>query len=427
MRIAVLVDRFLPVSETFVLRQIVGLLERGHNVDIFARSPADAIDATNVNQDAVRRLGERVHYLRGPRNYFWRALKAVWLIASMGWQHPITFARALNVLQYRRAALSLNLLYSAACLIGAGRQFDIVHCQYGQLGLVALRLKKIGALAGKLVTSFRGNDSTRYLKAHPGAYRELFREGDLFCPVSEFLKHVIIAAGCSEKRTQVLHSGVDCAKLTYSPRERDPDEPTKLLTVSRLEDKKGVAYAIEAVARLARQGKRVSFVIAGDGRLRLSLERLIQDVGLSGGQVRILGWVSEEQVTRLLREAHILVAPSVTAENGDQEGIPNALKEAMATGLPVVSTWHSGIPELVEDGVSGFLVPERDVDALADRLAYLIDHPELWPAMGRAGRMKVEREFDMKRLNDTLVDLYQQLLHNGAPAYTEDHELVTAH
>ncbi|HEY6104105.1 MAG TPA: glycosyltransferase, partial [bacterium] len=124
--------------------------------------------------------------------------------------------------------------------------------------------------------------------------------------------------------------------------------------------------------------------------------------------------VEQGEIRRLLEGAHILLAPSVTAQDGDQEGIPNVVKEAMATGMPVVSTRHSGIPELVQDAVSGFLVAERDVDALAERLVFLIDHPETWPEMGRAGRRKVEADFDVEHMHDRLIALYAQVLDRGA-------------
>ena len=100
--------------------------------------------------------------------------------------------------------------------------------------------------------------------------------------------------------------------------------------------------------------------------------------------------------------------------SGETEGIPNVLKEAMATGIPVIGTWHSGIPELVTDGVSGLLVPERDVDALAEALVTLVDHPGRWPAMGLAGRQRVEAEFDSDKLNQELVELYEQVLLEGS-------------
>jgi colanic acid/amylovoran biosynthesis glycosyltransferase len=90
----------------------------------------------------------------------------------------------------------------------------------------------------------------------------------------------------------------------------------------------------------------------------------------------------------------------------------NTLKEAMAMGLPVISTLHGGIPELVKDGISGFLVPERDVDAIAQRLIYLIEHPEIWPQMGKAGRAYVETHYNLNDLNDELVRIYQRVSNN---------------
>ncbi|MBA7689291.1 GDP-mannose-dependent alpha-(1-6)-phosphatidylinositol monomannoside mannosyltransferase [subsurface metagenome] len=126
--------------------------------------------------------------------------------------------------------------------------------------------------------------------------------------------------------------------------------------------------------------------------------------------VKILGAVEQDEILKLYQQAHIFVLPSVTASNGDQEGIPVVLMEAQAVGLPIISTYHSGIPEVIMDGKSGFLVPEKDVNALADRLDYLIEHPEIWSEMGRCGRNFVEEKYDIKKLNQQLVEIYQNLI-----------------
>ena len=123
------------------------------------------------------------------------------------------------------------------------------------------------------------------------------------------------------------------------------------------------------------------------------------------------GWRNHDDVIRLMKESHILMAPSITAADGDQEGIPNVAKEAMATGLPVLSTWHGGIPELVENGVTGYLVSERDVEALTERLIHFCDEPDEWTGMGERARAKVEAEFDRERINDDLEALYAQVSH----------------
>ncbi len=150
--------------------------------------------------------------------------------------------------------------------------------------------------------------------------------------------------------------------------------------------------------------------MVGDGVLREQLQQMIEGMGIER-QVKLLGWKTQEEVKILLEESHVLVAPSVTSDSGDQEGIPTAIKEAMASGLPVISTLHSGIPELVVDGVSGLLVSERDAASIADALAYLISHPERCKEMGQAGRRQVEQKFDTNSLNKKLEELYLGLMH----------------
>ena len=110
-----------------------------------------------------------------------------------------------------------------------------------------------------------------------------------------------------------------------------------------------------------------------------------------------------------MNESHIFILSSITAKDGDQEGQGLVLQEAQAMGLPILSTYHNGIPEGVVDKKSGFLVPERDVDALADRLNYLIEHPNTWQDMGKTGREFVEKKYDIKKLNQKLVEIYQRL------------------
>ena len=406
MRIAFFVPIFPVTSETFILRQITGMIDRGHEVDIYARARAKEQPV----QAAVDRYGllARTRFADAvPERRARRAIGAARLLmASQGWRRPGVVLRALDVRRYGRAAASLSLLYAALPLVRR-QPYGVLHCQFGPEGPPVLALRQIGALTGKLVTSFRGYDAPpRPTPDCPGPYGELFKEGDLFLPVSASLAARLVDAGCDPRKIQVLHSGIDLGQLAFAERQPPGEgEPLRVVTIARLVEKKGVAYAIRAVARLREAGRRVTYTVVGEGALRGELERLIGELGV-GAHVRLLGWRSHDEVIRLCGSAHLMVAPSVTAANGDQEGIPNAVKEAMALGLPVVATRHSGIPELVEDGVSGLLVPERDVDALADRLAYLIDHGDAWATMARAGRAVVEADFDIEKLNDSLERLY---------------------
>jgi colanic acid/amylovoran biosynthesis glycosyltransferase len=159
----------------------------------------------------------------------------------------------------------------------------------------------------------------------------------------------------------------------------------------------------------------VEYRVLGDGPLRERLTGLAEQLGVAD-RVTLHGRHGQEKVRGALEESDVLVAASVTAADGDEEGIPNVLKEAMALGLPVVGTRHAGIPELIEDGVSGFLVPERDAAALAAALQRLTREPGRWAAMGRAGRAKIEMEYDIDRLNDRLAGLLENLIRPEAPS-----------
>lgn len=409
MKIAYIVSQFPSATETFIQSQIVGMMDAGLEVNIFAGKARDDLE---IPDDLKRyHLRERTMYQAMPKNVIIRFGKGLHLIFKYISKHPGPILKALNVFRYGRIAASLSLLYRIIPFLGKG-PYDIIHCQFGTHGLEGLCVKQVLAETAKLVTSFRGFDASYSVHKRPDLYKELFMEGDLFLPVSQSLKDRIVQLGCDDSKIVVLPSGIDFQKLGYSPKKVCHGEPIQVITVGRLIEKKGIAYAIQSIDKIVKSGKFINYSVIGDGELRGDLERLIEERDLKE-HVHLLGWKTHDEVIRLLESAHILIAPSVTTKDGDQEGIPNAIKEAMAMGLPVIGTQHGGIPELVEDGVSGFLVLERDVDAIADRLSYLIDHSEKWADMGRAGRARVETYYDIKALNDRLVVLYGQICGKG--------------
>lgn len=405
MRIAFLTQEFPCISNTFILNQIVGLIDRGHDIDILGSRVGDLY---NTHTDFYKYdLLDRMRYIPKPRNYMHRVFKAAYLLAKPYAQHKATL-NALNVWKYGIRVMSLTGLYTALSFLKE-KPYDIVHCQFGPFGVAAIPLLQQGVITGKLVTSFRGSDITKNLSLNPGIYDNLFKAGHLFLPVSKNFKDILVEEGCAENKIVIHHSGIACNRFVYADRHRAENEVTKILFIGRLVEKKGVIYAIQAIARILALGKKISLTIIGDGPLRKEIDRFVAGQGI-GDHVCMIGQKTQEEVINYLQNSHILVAPCITAENNEQEGIPNVIKEAMATGMPVISTVHSGIPELIEDCVSGCLVPERDLEALIERLIYLTDHPEIWPMMGKAGRNKIESEFDINKLNDELVKLYQHLL-----------------
>jgi colanic acid/amylovoran biosynthesis glycosyltransferase len=408
MKIAFVVGPFPKPSETFILNQMTGLIDRGHDLDIYAseKQPLDALHG-----DMIRyRLIERTVFLKGGAKS--AALRCAQVLARAALLLPKTGMWPYLRILRARPKVQFPLRQAQEMQKLGCRSYDIIHCQFGTIGSRIQVLRELGAISGKLVVSFRGFDATR--KVNQGLdYADLFRGGDLFLPVCDSIARLLKHLGCPLEKIQVHRSGISLKAFPYSSRYRLQGEPTRLVSVARLTEKKGLRFAVEAVAQAVRQGRRFSYVIIGDGEEREALKRQIARLGLDG-HIRLLGWRSREEVIGILGGSHILVAPSITASTGDQEGIPNALKEGMAMGLPVLSTMHAGIPELVQDCVSGFLVREGDASALAEKLCSLADNPGLWQKMGRSGRDRIEAEYDNDVLNDRLVGLYESLKH--APA-----------
>lgn len=409
MKIAFLVGEFPSLSETFILNQITGLIERGHEVDVYATVPRGQakIHPDVEKYDLLRRT---YYYPQIPRNYLLRLLKGFLLIFANFFNSPKVLLRSLNISKYGRKATSLRLLYDAIPFLRHRPQYDVIQCHFGNNGLKGMELRDIGAIQGKLCTTFHGLDISGHLQKFGNRlYDTLFEKGDFFLAISEYWRDRLIKLGCKEKKIAVHRMGIDCQKFSFRPRQAHNDSIVRLVTIARLVEKKGVEYGIQAVAKLREAFPNLEYNIVGDGELRNPLEQLIQELGIKD-TVKLLGWKQEKEITKILNEADILLAPSVTSKTGDQEGIPVVLIEAMAIGLPVVSTQHSGIPELVENSISGYLVAERDVDALADKINYFIQHPQSWIEMGQQGRSKVESFYNINQLNDQLVTIYQKIL-----------------
>ena len=210
---------------------------------------------------------------------------------------------------------------------------------------------------------------------------------------------------CPPIKIHRLPVGLDPNEFLFRERSVKAGEPLRILTVGRLVEIKGHEFAIRALGQLRLKHPAVCYDIVGEGPLRSRLEKLIAELGLQQA-VRLHGALGGAEVKRLLSEAHLFLLASVSVE-GDQEGQGLVLQEAQAAGLPVVATNHGALPEGLVAGQSGFLVPERDTPALAERLHHLAQHPETWPAMGRAGRKFVEEHFDVRKLNLQLTDLYE--------------------
>lgn len=415
MKIAFIVGTFPTLSVSFILNQIKGLIDHGHEVDIYALDgrPEDVSKVHPIVEEY--KLLERTYYPPKRRdNNGFRWLK-LWILLLVNLsKNSFVLWQLLDRKRFGKEAKYQRLIYKAIPFLRR-KPYDIIHCQFGIFGLMALAFRDIGIIQGKILTTFRGYDISKYLqKRGERVYDQLFEQGDFFLTNCDYFRQRAIQLGCDEQKIRVLGSGIDCRKFAFTPRYFPADGCVRIVSIGRLSEKKGIEYGIRAIAKLAPVHSKIEYNIIGDGSLKEYFQNLIAELGV-GHIVNLLGWKQQEELVEILDQSHILIAPSVTAADGNQDAPVNTLKEAMAMGLPVIGTLHGGIPELIENGISGFLVPERDADAIAEKVNYLIEHPEIWQSMGQAGRARVEETYDMYKLNQELLEIYQQLLNSELP------------
>ena len=414
MKIAFVVTHFPALSETFILNQITGLLERGHDVDIFADRPGGG----RVHADVERfHLLDKTRYApRLPGNALARAAQACVLAARHFGSAPRQVAGALNLFRFGKQAGSFKLLHSAVPFLPRRPSYDIIHAHFGPNGIKALALRDIGAVSGKLITTFHGYDVTvRVRGARRNIYARLFERGELFTWNSQFTAGRLLDLGCPPERLTQLAMGVDTRAFVPPARRVARSGGVSLLTIARLVEFKGIEYALRAVARLAPQYPDLKYRVIGDGPLRASLENLRRELGIEAN-VEFMGARPQKEVIAAYEQADLFVLPSIVGSDGGTETQGVVLIEAQAMGLPVVASRVGGIPDSLADGVSGILVPERDPETLARTLAELIERRDSWAEMGHAGRAFVKENFELRELNDRLVRLYERVRQECSPS-----------
>lgn len=288
----------------------------------------------------------------------------------------------------------------------------LIHAQFGLSGALALPLAR--HLNLPLLVHFRGSDATekpqyvRYNSLNHWLYfhrqAQLKQETRLFFTVSKFIKEKLLEQGFPANKILVHYSGINVN--AFQPDATVVREPV-VLFVGRLMAKKGCEYLIQAMAQVQAVMPEVQLVLIGDGELKPSLETMAAQYLR---RYQFLGIQPQPVVKAWMNRASLLAAPSVTAENGNSEGLPNVVLEAQAMGLPVVSTQHAGIPEGVLHGETGFLAAERNAEELAQYCLTLLQDAELWKQFSGRGQDHVRANFDRTKQTRILEDIYAAVL-----------------
>jgi len=279
----------------------------------------------------------------------------------------------------------------------------LLHIYFGQIAVHLLPL--IRAWKNPSIVSFHGADVM--VDMNRPAYREatlqMLDAVTLVLVRSESLRHALIDLGCDSEKIEVQRTGIPLDEFPFSDRAVPKRGEWRFVQAGRLIEKKGLPVTLRAFEVFVRQYPNATLTIAGEGPLLRELETLARELKI---RVSFTGFVSQDRLREIYYRSHIFLHPSQTGRDGNQEGIPNSMLEAMATGLPVFATEHGGIPEAIDHGVSGVLVPERDEFALVETLLGAVQDPGFLSRIAQSGAGAVRKKFDLFQQANRLEDIY---------------------
>jgi colanic acid/amylovoran biosynthesis glycosyltransferase len=399
MRIAYLINQYPSVSHSFIRREILALERQGH--EVFRISIRGWGEDLHGEEDRLERTRTRYVLRGGPAPLIFAFLRIL-----IG--HPVRLLRALALAwQLSRRAdrpLHFHLIYLfEACLVSTwlrSERSEHLHAHFGTNSAeVAMLVRELGGPPW----SFTVHGPEEFDKPQFIGLPEKIRRSDFVVAVSSFGRSQLFRNVTHDhwEKIKVVHCGIEPG--FYAGAAKGPAADRRLVCVGRLCEQKGQLLLIDAARRLVERGIEFELVLAGDGEMRGELETLIARYSLQN-MVRITGWISSTQVRDEILAARALVLPSFA------EGLPVVIMEAMALRRPVISTFVAGIPELIESGEHGWLIPAGDVDALAAAMLTCLDTPvETIARMGHAARTRVLERHDVDKEAAKLVDLFQSL------------------
>jgi len=416
LRVGYVVKRYPRFSETFIVREILAHEEAGLEVEIYSLRPPN----DGHFQDLIARVRGRANYLYVPAegqlpehvagttllaSHFWKALwqgnaEVPGLWAALGEFHDEPARMVYQAVQLAREVY--------------GKKIHHLHAPFASEAATVARL---GARLAGITYSFtaRAKDIFHESVCSDDLRRKL-RDASGVVTISDFhLEYLRSTYGVLASQVQRIYNGLDLEEFPY----RTPkDRPARILAVGRLVEKKGFAYLIEACGLLAQGGQDFACRIVGQGPLQSALADRIKELGLQE-RVRLSGPLPQGEVIKEMHAAAVLAVPCIVSNDGDRDGLPNVIQEALALGTPVVSTDVTGIPEIVRHMETGLQVPQRDSRALAEALDHVLGDPDMRVRLALAARRLIETDFDIRRNTARRRAIFRAAA-NGGISHPED-------
>lgn len=356
LRILVIVNKFPRITETFILEQLKALIDAKFDVTILSVWK----DETDIVQkDVIKyKLLEKVTYM--------------------------DFYDEEN--------------HEEVCSFVNSGNFDLLYCQYDGIGRVFAKLLDQQKIRGKLVCCVRGGDLVEKIKKNRQDFHTLFSHISFILPVNNYFKKILVSEGFPEEKIIIQHSAIDLSMFHFCKKEYNKRR-INIISVNRLITGKGVDISLRAIIKICKKFPQIQYYIIGNGKLFEFLEESIQKSRLED-RIHLMGWQPHEVIKQMLKKSHIFLLASIGTD-----GIPNAIMEASASGLPIISTTYGGIPEVVQNKVSGLLVKPGSISSLVRALVFLLKYPSKWHKMGKAGRKIIENNFDITKESKALVEI----------------------
>ena len=401
LRIGYVVKRYPRYSETFIVTEILAHEEAGLEIEIFSLYPP----VDSHFQDLLARVRAPVTYLppaEGRFSRFWDALREAANDAPAIWSELAS-----------ASGEEARTVFFAALVAGEARRKGIRHL-HSHFATEATAVARLAARIGGLSYSFTAHAKDIYHEnVRPEEMRLKLRDASGVITVSDYnLTYLSERYGEDASRVRRIYNGIDLERFPY---EEPANRPRRIVFVGRLVEKKGLPDLIDACAILAARGVACECRIIGSGEIEASLRDRIDLMGIQD-TVKLLGPRPQMEVIRSIREASVVAAPCVIGADGNRDGLPTVLLEAMALGTPCVSTDVTGIPEAIRHGETGIIVPQRNPEALADALGRLLDDPGLRVGLAANARSLIESRFDVRRNTALSRDFLREAAEAGSLA-----------
>lgn len=404
--IAYLTGEYPRATDTFIQREVAQLRHLGWDIRTCSIRATDPLQHVGPEQKAehagtfvvqktakspVRLLGAHARLLRKPARWF-RAAGLAWRTSPAG---------------LRNRLWQLFYFLQAGVLADHLKRGDVQHL-HNHFGNSSCSVAMLAAEMSGIPYSYTAHGPMEFFEPHHWRLDTKIARASFVAAISHFARAqcMLFSDAAHWNRIKIVHCGVEPALYARTDPDRAPGK--RLIFVGRLAGIKGVPLLLEALARLRDRHPQIHLTLIGDGPERQALETEVQETGLAD-QVTFTGYLGQDDVAAALNAADLLVLPSFA------EGVPVVLMEAMATGLPVIASRVAGVQELVEDGVSGRVLPPGDIDALVAALDGLLSDPDMRARMGQAGRAKVVAEFDVAREAQWLSQLFHDSLKGQLP------------